>query len=141
MGVVVVALLLDSLLGSGLLPVLPEEDFVQQAALQHQRLRGSGYGRPSRRFGEPSVDWVEWGYDYVMFKLFNSYIRQNLSPASNRINKQHTTNQHTTLQTASTNNFITAKGVQLGGKTRSRTTRSGLGLRARLKQKRLGVHH
>jgi hypothetical protein len=46
-GVVVVALLLDSLLGSGLLPVLPEEDLVQQAVLQHQRLRGSGYKRPS----------------------------------------------------------------------------------------------
>jgi hypothetical protein len=72
---VVVALLLDFLLGSGLLPVLLEEDFVQQAALRHQRLRGSGYGRPSRRSGEPSVDRVEWGYDYVMFKLFNSYIR------------------------------------------------------------------
>jgi hypothetical protein len=73
--VVVVALLLDFLLGSGLLPVLPEEDFVQQAVLRHQRLRGSGYGGPLRRFGEPSVDWVEWGYDYVIFKLFNSYIR------------------------------------------------------------------
>jgi hypothetical protein len=61
-GVVVVALLLDFLLGSGLLPVLPE-DFVQQAAVQHQWLQGSGYGRPLRCFGEPSVDWVEWGYD------------------------------------------------------------------------------
>jgi hypothetical protein len=59
--VVVVALLLDFLLGSGLLPVLLEEDFVQPAALRHQRRRGSGYGRPSRRSGEPSVDWVEWG--------------------------------------------------------------------------------
>jgi hypothetical protein len=46
-GVVVVALLLDFLLGSGLLPVLPEEDLVQQAVFRHQRLRGSGYGRPS----------------------------------------------------------------------------------------------
>jgi hypothetical protein len=58
-GVVVVALLLDFLLSSGLLPVLPEEDFVQQVVLRHQRLQGSGYGRPLRRFGEPSVDWVE----------------------------------------------------------------------------------
>jgi hypothetical protein len=139
-GVVVVALLLDFLLGSGLLPVLPEEDFVQQATLLHQRLRGSGYGRPSRRSGEPSVDWVEWGYDYMMFKLFNLYIRQNLPPASSHINKQHTTNQYTTSQTTSTNNFITARGVQLGGKTRSRTTRPGSGLRAQLKQKRLGTH-
>jgi hypothetical protein len=46
-GVVVVALLLDFLLGSGLLLALLEEDFVQQAVLWHQRLRGSGYGRPS----------------------------------------------------------------------------------------------
>jgi hypothetical protein len=61
--VVAVALLLDFLLGSGLLLVLPEEDSVQQAGLWHQQLRGSGCGRPSRRSGEPSVDWVEWGYD------------------------------------------------------------------------------
>jgi hypothetical protein len=85
-GVVVVVLLLDFLLGSGLLLVLPEGDFVQQAVLRHQRLRGSGYGRLSRRFGEPSVDWVKWGYDYVMFKLFISYIRQNLPSAGSYIN-------------------------------------------------------
>jgi hypothetical protein len=109
-GVVVVALLLDFLHGSGSLPVPLEEDFVQQAALQHQRRRGSGYGMPLRRSGEPSVDWVEWGYDYVMFKLFNSYIRQNLPSASSHLNKQHTTNQHTTSQATSTNNFITARG-------------------------------
>jgi hypothetical protein len=112
-GVVVVALLPDFLLGSGLLLVLPEEDLVQQAALRHQRLRGSGYGRPSRRSGDPSVDWVEWDYDYVMLKLFNSYIRQNLPSASSH-NKQHTTNQHTISQTTSTNNFITARGYSLG---------------------------
>jgi hypothetical protein len=46
-GVVVVVLLLDFLLGSGLLLVLPEEDSVQQAVLWHQQLRGSGYGRLS----------------------------------------------------------------------------------------------
>jgi hypothetical protein len=86
-GVAVVVLLLDFLLGSGLLPVLPKEDFVQQAAFRHQRLQGSGYGRPLRRSGEPSVDWVKWSYDYVMFKLFNSYIRQNLPSASSHINK------------------------------------------------------
>jgi hypothetical protein len=73
-GVVVVALLLGFLLGSGLLLVLLVEDFALQAALRHQRLQGSGCGRPLRYFGEPSVDWVEWGYYYVMFKLFNSYI-------------------------------------------------------------------
>jgi hypothetical protein len=89
--VVVVPLLLDFLLGSGLLPVPLEEDFVQRAALRHNQRRGSCYGTPLRCSGEPSVDWVEWGYDYVMFKLFNSYIRQNLPSASNRINKQHST--------------------------------------------------
>jgi hypothetical protein len=73
-GVVVVALLLDFLLGFGLLLVLPEEGFVQQAAVQHQWLQGSGYGRPSRRSGGSPVDRVDWGYVYVMFKLFNSYI-------------------------------------------------------------------
>jgi hypothetical protein len=46
-GVVVVVLLLDLLLGSGLLLVLPEEDSIQQAVLWHQQLRGSGYGRLS----------------------------------------------------------------------------------------------
>jgi hypothetical protein len=86
-GVVVVALLLDFLLGSGLLPALPEEGLVQQAVLRHQRLRGFGYGRPLRPSGESLVDWVDWGYDYVMFELFNSYIRQNLPPAGSYSNK------------------------------------------------------
>jgi hypothetical protein len=85
-GLVVVALL-DLLPGSGLLPVLLEEGLVQQAVLRHQRLRGSGYGWPSRRSGGSPVDWVNWGYDYVMFKLFNSYIRQNLPSAGTHINK------------------------------------------------------
>jgi hypothetical protein len=106
--VVVVALLLDFLLGSGLLSILPEEDFVQQAVLRHQWLRGSGYGRPSRRSGEPSVDWVKWGYDYVIFKLFNSYIRQNLPSASSHINKQHTqqTSTHHHKQQAQTTSLM-----------------------------------
>jgi hypothetical protein len=86
-GVVVVVLLLDFLLGSGLLPILPEGGLVQQAVLRHQRQRGSGYGGPSWRSGESPVDWVDWGYDYVMFKLFNSYIRQNLPPAGSHTNK------------------------------------------------------
>jgi hypothetical protein len=122
-GVVVVALLLDFLLGPGLLPVLPEEGLVQQAVLWHQRLRGSGYGRPSRHSGESPVDWVDWGYDYVMFKLFNSYIRQNLPSAGSHTDKQHNKPAHNI--TTSTNDFITARGVQLGGKARFRTTRPG----------------
>jgi hypothetical protein len=124
MGVVVVAFLLDFLLGSGLLPVLPEEGLVQQAVLRHQRLRGSGYGRPSRRSGESPVDWVDWGYDYVMFKLFNSYIRQNLPPAGSYTDKQHTTNQHTTSHNK-LKQLHYSKGGTVWGKTRSRTTRPG----------------
>jgi hypothetical protein len=94
--VVVIALLLGFLLSSGLLLVLLVEDFALQAALRHQRLQGSGYGRPLRCFGEPSVDWVEWGYYYVMFKLFNSYIRQNLPSASIHITSstQQTSTEH-----------------------------------------------
>ena len=55
----VVVALLDFLLCSGLLPVLPEEGSTHQAVLLHQRLQGSGCGRPSYRLGKPSVDWVE----------------------------------------------------------------------------------
>jgi hypothetical protein len=33
------------------------------------------------------MDWVKWSYDYVMFKLFNSYIRKNLPSAGSHINK------------------------------------------------------
>jgi hypothetical protein len=132
---VVVALLLDFPLGSGLLPILPGEDLVQRAALRHQWLRGSGYGRPSRRSGESPVDWVDWGYDYVMFKLFNSYIRQNLPPAGNHINSTQQTSTH---HHNKHKQLHYCKGGTAWGNARSRTTRPGLCLRARLKQKRLG---
>ena len=59
-GVVVVAVaLLDFPHCSGSLPILPEEDSAHQAVLLHQRLQGSGCGKPSYRFGKPSVDGVE----------------------------------------------------------------------------------
>jgi hypothetical protein len=126
-GVVVVALLLDFLLSSGLLPVLLVEDFALQAALRHQRLQGSGYGRPLRRFGEPSVYWIEWGYYYVMFKLFNSYIRQNLPSASIYITSstQQTSTQHHKQQ-AQTTSLL--QGGTAWGKARSRTTCPGSGM-------------
>jgi hypothetical protein len=121
---VVVALLLGFLLGSGLLLVLLVEDFALQAALRHQRLQGSGCGRSLRCFGEPSVDWVEWSYYYVMFKLFNSYIRQNLPSASiqaahNKPAYNITNNKHKQL--------YYCKGGIAWGKARSRTTRPGSG--------------
>ena len=55
-GVVVAVVLLDFPLYSGSLSVLPEEDSAHQAVLLHQRLQGSGCGRPLYRFGKPSVD-------------------------------------------------------------------------------------
>jgi hypothetical protein len=109
--VVVVAPLLDFPLGPGLLLVLPEEGLVQQAALRHQRLRGSGYGRPSRRSGESPVDWVDWGYDYVMFKLFNSYIRQDLPPAGINSTQQTSTHHHNKHKQL---HYCKGGGVQLG---------------------------
>ena len=58
---VVVALLLGFLLLAGLPPALSEQGPVRAyfAVLPRLGLQRSDCGRPSYRFGKPSVDWVE----------------------------------------------------------------------------------